>query len=88
LQADFEKQADPNDPQQQALLEEMRTHLKKVRPAAVVAFFFWKPSHIHTSFVQKLVWVYRTAVGIDKARHLTEVCRPRVEGVAAVPACA
>jgi hypothetical protein len=30
VQADFERQADPNDPQQQALLEEMRIQLKKV----------------------------------------------------------
>jgi hypothetical protein len=29
-QAEFERQADPNDPTHQALLEEMRTHLKKV----------------------------------------------------------
>lgn len=37
LQADFERQADPNDPQQQALLEEMRQHLKKVGSCASLA---------------------------------------------------
>eukprot|EP00878_Enallax_costatus_P017447 GHUV01018327.1.p1 GENE.GHUV01018327.1~~GHUV01018327.1.p1 ORF type:complete len:108 (+),score=38.66 GHUV01018327.1:457-780(+) len=29
--ADFERQADPNDKEQQALLEEMRHHLKKLQ---------------------------------------------------------
>ena len=30
LQGDFEKRADRNDPRQQALLDEMRAHVKKV----------------------------------------------------------
>ena len=32
-QADFEKRVNPNDKGQQALLEEMRAHVKKVRSA-------------------------------------------------------
>ncbi len=31
MQRDFEKKANPNDKQQAALLEEMRSHIKKVR---------------------------------------------------------
>lgn len=32
LQADYERRANPNDKGQQALLEEMRAHVKKVLP--------------------------------------------------------
>ena len=31
MQRDFEKKANPNDKQQAALLEEMRSHIKKVQ---------------------------------------------------------
>ena len=33
-QADFEKRANPNDPAQQALIEELRAHVKKVQLGA------------------------------------------------------
>jgi hypothetical protein len=36
LQREFEKRVDPNDKSAQALLEEMRQHVKKVSTAACI----------------------------------------------------
>ena len=52
-QADYQKRADPNNKQQQALLQEMQAHIKKVIDVFYVTAQLWKLTLEHQEAAQQ-----------------------------------